>query len=314
MGCLQLTYQPKKSSPLKVSWNRNAVENPSKGVEKYLYQGKELQTELGLDIYSFEIRNYDHVLGRWLQIDPKVSPHETPYSAMSNNPIRYIDPLGDTVRDQSGDFAKYRAYVSERVSALQGVLNDKNFDYSALGITKEQVSEALNMFSSISGELTSLEESEQIYNVDRMSIFESISNSGGTSYDPNTGEINVTLSASADMGLVGHEMLHAYQYETGKISFASDNSRFGVLYDITDETAGYKRGAFIRNPFNVGNITDNTVRGLHPDYKNLPDGPLDINSSVGLQMRLRTIREGAFNYPNSEVYKGYQGYYKKLFK
>jgi hypothetical protein len=28
-----------------VSWNRNAVENPSKGVEKYLYNGKELQEE-----------------------------------------------------------------------------------------------------------------------------------------------------------------------------------------------------------------------------------------------------------------------------
>jgi RHS repeat-associated protein len=68
MGCLQLTYQPKKSSPLKVSWNRNAVENPSKGVEKYLYQGKELQQET--EIYDFHARGYDPVLGRTWQPDP----------------------------------------------------------------------------------------------------------------------------------------------------------------------------------------------------------------------------------------------------
>jgi hypothetical protein len=53
MGCLQLTYREEESSPLKVSWNRNGEENPCTGVEKYLYNGKELQTELGLDWYDY---------------------------------------------------------------------------------------------------------------------------------------------------------------------------------------------------------------------------------------------------------------------
>ena len=64
---------------------------------KYLYQGIELQDELGFDVYSFEQRSYDAALGRWWQIDPKASERESPYVGMANNPILYSDPLGDTV-------------------------------------------------------------------------------------------------------------------------------------------------------------------------------------------------------------------------
>jgi RHS repeat-associated protein len=65
---------------------------------KFLYNGIELQTDLGWDNYLAEYRSYDPALGRWGQIDPKASERESLYVGMGNNPIFYSDPLGDTVR------------------------------------------------------------------------------------------------------------------------------------------------------------------------------------------------------------------------
>jgi len=37
---------------------------------EYKYNGKELQDELGLNMYDYGARNYDPALGRWMNIDP----------------------------------------------------------------------------------------------------------------------------------------------------------------------------------------------------------------------------------------------------
>ena len=79
--------------------------NSANPTDNYKFTGHERDTEANLTLDYMMARNYDPIIGRFLQIDPmyEVYPGWSPYTYTLNNPLLYIDPTGQTVQCTSGD-------------------------------------------------------------------------------------------------------------------------------------------------------------------------------------------------------------------
>jgi RHS repeat-associated protein len=85
--------------PFGLTYNNYQRENSI--ANNYLFQDKEWQDDLGLNVYDFEWRQYDPIIGRTTTQDPHSDNYLelSPYSFFANNPISTLDPTGmDTVR------------------------------------------------------------------------------------------------------------------------------------------------------------------------------------------------------------------------
>jgi RHS repeat-associated protein len=67
------------------------------GSYRYGFNGKEADGEWNGEgnTYDFGARVYDGRLGRWMSVDPRFNPEESPYQAMDLSPIWTMDPNGE---------------------------------------------------------------------------------------------------------------------------------------------------------------------------------------------------------------------------
>ncbi len=105
----------------------------------HLYNGKELQTDLGLDWYDYGARFYDPQLGRWHVPDPMAESRSSlsSYQYTQNTPINRIDPTGmlDEWVEKDGEMMyDNRVTNQEDATALYGegaVYRPNGYTYTA---------------------------------------------------------------------------------------------------------------------------------------------------------------------------------------
>jgi RHS repeat-associated protein len=105
MGCLKLTYEPEFCFSLAQDQEKPLARGKKRlSTYKYKYNGKELQEELGLNVYDYGARFYDPAAPRFWQLDPmaETSRRFSPYSYAMDNPVFFIDR--DGMYADPGDF------------------------------------------------------------------------------------------------------------------------------------------------------------------------------------------------------------------
>ena len=116
-------------------------------------------------------------------------------------------------------------------------------------------------------ELQVLAASDQVYNITHSDNYNNKGESiGGVLFNESTGVFEIIIPDD-NLGLLSHELKHAYQFETG--CYSSGHKRSGVpFYDIHDEIEAYRRGQLFG-----GDAFDRT----NSRYKDLQEGPKSVH-------------------------------------
>ena len=213
-----------------------------------------------------------------------------------NNPIMLVDPDGrkisgdtamvDKLENAAGSIIKSEEARQVRLQKRidKRIAKDKSTDKleAKMSDSKARVDEIKGLLSDISN----LRKSTQEYHINSNWTPTGVSGiDGETVYNPQTGAIDVNITASYGIAGLAHELTHAFQFDQGLTDFNLDGINRGYLHDITDEQAAYRRqfaiNGGIKGKSSRSQIADSCVRGLSTQHTYLP--AFHMNKKAPLQ-------------------------------
>ena len=283
----------KEYYPFGKTWDRPHAQVTS---DPYGYNGKEEQSVGDAGLLDYGARFYDPGIGRWLTQDPLAEKYYSisPYVYCVNNPVRHIDPNGMEVSDEDWDILMMyvnllleKAYrIRMEIFLLSSDMMFSRYSGGGSEANREKIAKLQKDNEEIERaihDLFALIGSSQMYEFQYKDEIENGYYVGRFWFDFERGVGVIQLPASyRDDGLALHELMHAYQFDTGRFSYGlykvkGASAEYALLLsDRTDEIEAYRRGAI----FGQINDIQNSI------YDDLPVGPISITNHPEFQKAL----------------------------
>ena len=192
-----------------------------------------------------------------------------------------------------------------KVASLQEKLKSRN--ESDLGSISE--------LNDISTELDQLESSEQVYDIVTNGSGVPDGAGGVTTYNTGNDHVVVNIGSEYNAGHAAHEFKHAFQFDSGAISFDSSGERGGALYDTVDEFESYVRSSLFGHDVEMHSLSD-----VGKAYKSIKDRNKQITLNTrtatfdgalthGQQLKGQASRLGAKGLPPKHYFKSWRKSY-----